>query len=88
MRGKPFVLVQVLSRSGHDSIELAERVEELVEKVSPQAPEGMTVTIAEDFSELIEHELAILRTNGLGGILIVLVILLIFLGPRISLMNL
>ena len=84
LRGAPFVDVQVLSRTGNDSILLSERVQTVVEEFAARAPEGVTLTISEDYSELIEHELDILQKNGLGGILIVLVILLIFLGWRIA----
>ncbi len=87
LRGAPFVSIQLWSRTGNDSILLTERVRALVDEFAAAPPEGVTLEVATDPSELIDHELAILQTNGLGGIVIVLVILLVFLGWRIAVMT-
>jgi multidrug efflux pump subunit AcrB len=85
--GKDFVELRIWQSGDGDSITVSERVREVLDAEFSNLPDDLVAVVGDSPAELIEHELGILKSNGIGGILIVLLILLIFLGPRISLMT-
>lgn len=59
----------------------------LEEETGAILPDGAKWDIEDDVSQVIDHELDTLLGNGLSGIVIVLLILAVFLGWRVSLMT-
>ncbi len=85
--GEPFVSLDVLHATDGDSIQISKWVHEVLEHAGPDLPDGLSLEVGVDTSELITHELDVLQSNGLGGIALVLLILALFLGVRISAMT-
>jgi multidrug efflux pump subunit AcrB len=85
--GEPYVELAIMHAAEGDSIQISEWVRDVVEEVRQEMPEGLRLQIGADPSEFITHELDVLKANGLGGIAVVLVILALFLGLRISAMT-
>jgi multidrug efflux pump subunit AcrB len=85
---RDFVELEVVNSAGSDVIAISAQVRQALAEEAPRLlPEPLRVRIGSDASEIIDHELETLKGNGLGGVVIVLVILMAFLGWRVSLMT-
>ncbi|MBW2736640.1 MAG: efflux RND transporter permease subunit, partial [Deltaproteobacteria bacterium] len=83
-----YVELAVINSIDSDSITISKRVRKILEKeASSLLPAPLTWRIGQDASGIIAHELDTLATNGVVGIFIVLGVLILFLGWRVSLMT-
>ncbi|MFC1678858.1 efflux RND transporter permease subunit [Elusimicrobiota bacterium] len=83
--GERYVMVSVVNGLGTDVIEISREVRRVLEtegKILLPPPLSYRITV--DASEAIGHEMVTLLGNGLGGILLVILILTLFLGWRVS----
>ena len=88
LNGAEFASVIVYTDVSADAITTSEAVMALIEEeIRPELPPPLALTVGADAAEIIEHELDILQVNGLGGLAIVLVVLMLFLGWRVSAMT-
>ena len=88
MDGASFVPLEVAIDVDADTIELSKKVRALVdEELGADLPAPLSLRLGQDASDFIAHELEVLSVNGLGGVAIVLLVLLVFLGWRASLMT-
>jgi multidrug efflux pump subunit AcrB len=78
-------VVMVLSRAENgDSLKSAEILRKWVEEVTPTLPPTIEVTVFNENWELIKQRIMLLLTNGLGGLILVLGILYLFLHARVA----
>jgi len=71
-------------RSSADLIRTAERVKLLVEEQQKLLPLGVKLLLSRDHSTYVQNRLHIVLTNGAIGLLMVLLVLSIFLKPRLA----
>ena len=86
--GERFVELHVKVGSEADTIDASKRVRAAIDAEAEKfLVEPLRLRIGRDASEVIEHELSTLQGNGLGGMILVLLILTVFLGLRVSAMT-
>jgi multidrug efflux pump subunit AcrB len=68
-----------------DALELAATVDDYVAEVAPTLPEGLKLEQYETMAEVIEGRIDLLLRNGLGGLVLVLIVLFVFLNGRVAL---
>lgn len=77
----------VVKSEGGDITQVVTRVLKAVEQFKITIPEKMDVETANDISFYVKRRLGVLKTNGLIGFVLVLVILFLFLDPIPALMT-
>jgi len=82
--GQPSVVVRVQLIGEEDVLEAAAALKEWVPRFRATLPEGVEVTIFNDESMDLVTRLAVLRENGLQGLLLVVVVLALFLRFRLA----
>jgi multidrug efflux pump subunit AcrB len=80
---KAVVMVLQRAETG-DSLESAEILRQWVEEVAPTLPPNIQVKVFSERWSLIKQRIMLLVTNGLGGLLLVLGILYLFLSARVA----
>ena len=80
---KAVVLVLRRSESG-DSLKSAKILQEWVDEVTPTLPPNIEVRVFNERWNLIKQRIMLLVTNGLGGLVLVLGILYLFLSARVA----
>ncbi|MEX2586058.1 MAG: efflux RND transporter permease subunit [Balneolaceae bacterium] len=83
LNGKSSINLQVLTTQDEDLVATAAWVRDYVQSFN-NAHEGMELTVVEDISGFVNERAASLWANGLGGLLLVLLILTLFLDKRIA----
>lgn len=83
INGDPAVVLKVFSRSEEDILENAAFVADYIERFNGQH-EGLQAVIIEDKSISLNDAIGTLQNNAWQGILLVLIILGLFLHPRIA----
>ncbi|MDH5180244.1 MAG: efflux RND transporter permease subunit [Gammaproteobacteria bacterium] len=71
-------------RSEADLIRTAEAVKQLVEEQQKIMPKGVTLLLSRDHSTYVKNRLSIVLTNGAIGLVMVLLVLSVFLKPRLA----
>ena len=85
-QGKPGVFVEVFRAEGEQVMDVATAVHgHLADRVVPNLPEGVGVTIWNDESQTYSERLDLLLKNGFLGFLLVMVALALFLEIRLAL---
>ncbi len=82
--GEPAVLVQVYRVGGQDSLDIAEQVEEYLYEARSRMPEGIRLVLWQSEAEDLESRLATMLENGRDGFVLVLIVLALFLKPRLA----
>ena len=86
VRGNPSISLIVLKRETSDIITLVDQVKELVDRFKKDVPPGVNVSYVNDISYFIRRRLGVLFSNGITGLILVVVSLFFFMGWRTSLM--
>ena len=81
VNGKRSVSMVVVKSKSGDAIKVTDQVKTAVADFQKNLPEGMEVTLTNDFSYYVKRRLNVLKTNGMIGIVFVLVVLFLFLDP-------
>lgn len=84
INGKSGALITVFKTGREDISEIARAVREFVKVRGPQLPEGISLTVWGDESRDVDARIAMLVKNGLMGIVLVVVCLLLFLESSFS----
>ncbi len=84
-RGRPAVELTVARALTADALETVETAEQFLENFVPTLPAGITVHRYDQVADLIDERIDLLVRNGLGGMVIVLVVLFVFLNARTAL---
>lgn len=85
--GYPAILLHVVKQSGGDTIQIVEEVETLVEEFRSTAEPGVELFLINDGSIWIENRLRTMYQSGLWGLALVLLVLNLFLNPRVAAMT-
>ena len=78
------VTVSVFRSGGQSALEVAAAVRDYVERAEAWLPEGVTLTVWQDQSQVLADRLAILLNNGAAGFVLVFVVLTLFLEIRLA----
>lgn len=81
--GKAVVMVLKRAETG-DSLVSAEILRQWVDEVAPTLPPNIELRVFSERWELIKQRIMLLVTNGLGGLVLVLGILYLFLSSRVA----
>ncbi len=82
--GRPAVELQALRDQAGDSLKAADILEEWVKDARPRLPPGVDLVVFDQSWELLRGRIDLLLKNGLGGLLLVVAILFLFLNGRVA----
>jgi len=82
--GKQGLMLYVNHSEGEDTIRCAEAVRAYVDQKQKELPENVHLTIAFDQTSLIRSQLNLITRNGLLGLVLVVIVLGLFLEPRLA----
>jgi len=82
--GQPAVVVKVYQVGTEDTLQIARDVKAYIDAYRSTLPAGLTMTIWTDESEQLIERLNILSNTALGGLLLVVIILALFLRFRLA----
>ena len=80
--GRPAVELIVKRATTADALETAEAADRFLDALVPTLPPGVSVHRYDAAAELIDQRIDLLVRNGIGGLVIVLVVLFLFLNAR------
>jgi multidrug efflux pump len=83
--GQTSITVSLQKRVGADILKIAAAAEHIVERARELAPRGVEFSITMDRSDDIKMMVSDLENNIITGLILVAVVLLLFMGPRMSL---
>ncbi|MBF0621248.1 MAG: efflux RND transporter permease subunit [Magnetococcales bacterium] len=84
---KPAILLTVTKRESVNTIELTERIKAYIEtRKDLRSHTGVTLALADDQTHMVRNTLAVMETNALLGLMLVMVATWLFLGSRIALL--
>jgi len=82
--GKPAVMIDVFRVGDQTPITVADAVLKHVQELQSTLPPGMEITTLHDFSDIYRQRLDLLLRNGYLGLALVLILLGLFLEPRLA----
>jgi len=82
--GKRAVMIDVFRVGDQTPVEVAEVVHKLTAELQATLPPGLEVATLNDFSRIYRQRLELLQKNGCMGLILVLILLGIFLDPRLA----
>ena len=82
--GKPAVRIEVFRVGKQNVLEVADAVNEYLEKARPNLPEGIKVDVWRDRSLYFKDRLDLMLRNGGSGLILVVVLLGLFLRARVA----
>ena len=82
--GKPAVLVQVFRVGEQDALDVAGKVKSYVAEAAERMPEGISMTMWQDDTLLLQSRRDLLLRNGRMGLALVLLVLALFLRFRLA----
>ncbi|MCY3770384.1 MAG: efflux RND transporter permease subunit [Gammaproteobacteria bacterium] len=83
-RGKPAIEMVVYRTESSDSLKAANILHEWLEDTRPDLPYGVELIAYDERWELIQGRISLLVKNGLGGLLLVVLILFLFMNVRVA----
>lgn len=83
--GKPAITIYTRKDVVTDSIDLKKKIDTIVTEENKKFPEGLSATVFIDAPYFIEDQLNNLKSNGLSGLVLVLVILTLFFNWKLAL---
>ena len=83
-QGKPAVSFTVFRTKNQNALESAHSVYQWKQRIESQLPQGMQVTVYEEFWQLIQGRINILLKNGATGLALIFVLLFLFLNSRVA----
>jgi len=85
--GQPSITLGVTKQRNGDTIRIAESVRELIEELRPALADGVEIVLLNDSSVEISSRLQTMYQSGIWGLALVLLVLNVFLNPRIAAMT-
>ncbi|TDJ04228.1 MAG: efflux RND transporter permease subunit [Deltaproteobacteria bacterium] len=82
--GAPATLLIVTKKSGEDTIQLVDEIEEQLKTI--KIPEGFKISVYANEAKKVKRRMEILSTNAFFGLILVVVFLLIFLPGKVGIM--
>jgi len=71
----------VVKTEQSDAIKVVQHVKKVIADFKEKLPEGMDITVTNDFSYYVKRRLGVLQRNGIIGFFLVLIVLFLFLDP-------
>ncbi len=84
VNGEPAILVQVMSGDNMDLPRTSRAVRAYLETARGEMPEGISLTLWEDSSEQYTDRMSTILWNGLSGLALVMLMLVLFLRPIVA----
>ena len=85
LNGKPVIMVEVMRLDGENALTIADIANDYIAKQGPNFPNGIELTAWDDDSVSLRGRLNTLFTNLFQGSLLVIILLGLFLRPKIAL---
>ena len=82
--GNPAITLLVYRIGDQDILEIAETIRNYVEEKNQSLPPGTSLHVWRDESVLYQGRLDTLTSNAIGGLILVFIVLLLFLGPKLA----
>ena len=82
--GEPTVLVSVFRTGNQAALDIAAQVKAYVERAQTRMPEGVSVTVWQDQSKVLNDRLSLLLRNGLAGFCLLFLVLALFVQFRLA----
>lgn len=82
--GKPAIELALQRTETADALDSAQILQQWMEKTQPTLPSNVTLHVYDQAWELIDERINLLLTNGLGGLILVVAVLFIFLNGRVA----
>ncbi len=82
--GKPAVMLDVYRVGDQTPISVSDAVRQVVKEVNVALPQGLSVDLRNDRSNVYRQRLGLLMKNGLIGLALVFILLALFLEPRLA----
>ena len=82
--GKPAMLIYVIKTEQEDSLKIAAAVKEYLKEKNPTLAAGLKIDIMDDSSKILNQRIQLLLKNGRYAVILIFIILMIFLGIRLS----
>ena len=76
--GEPTVLVSVFRTGDQAALDIAEQVKAYVERAQTRMPEGVSATVWQDQSKVLNDRLSLLLRNGFAGFCLLFLVLALF----------
>ncbi len=83
-KGQPAILMKVLRTENADTLKSAEILHQWLESAKPQLAQGVELYAFNEAYVLVEERIDLLLKNGLGGLILVVGILFVFLNGRVA----
>ncbi len=80
--GRPGAMIQVMRTGDQDALQIAKRVKDYVDEVRPLMPPGLEISTWGDTSLSFRARIRLMVASGLGGLLLVVLVLALFLRLR------
>ena len=80
----PTVLISVFRTGDQSALDIAASVHDYVARTRPTLPAGISLTVWQDQSTILQARLATMFRNGLGGFVLVFLVLALFLELRLA----
>ena len=85
LQGEQGIELNVQRATTADALKTAAILDEALAELRETLPPGVSLTVYDEQASLIESRIALLVNNGLGGLMIVLLVLVIFLNFKVAL---
>lgn len=82
--GKPCVIINVYRVADQNALKVADRVKRYIEEIKNTLPEGVSIDIYRDRSEILKSRLNLLLKNMAYGLILVSLLLAVFLNRRLA----
>lgn len=82
--GKPAIEMVLKRSESGNTVESAEILHNWVKETNPTLPAGVSLIIYDEVWTLLKDRIALLINNGLGGLLLVIILLFIFMNGRVA----
>lgn len=70
-----------------DVLKINEKLQKVISKFNEESPSGLKIVEAENGAHFIQRQLSVLNSNGIMGLVLVFITLLVFLGTKNALMT-
>lgn len=83
-KGNPAILMRILRTENSDTLEAAEILHQWLDNAKPRLSKGTELHAFNEAYVLVEERIDLLLKNGLGGLILVIGILFVFLNGRVA----
>ena len=84
VEGHPAIQLQLQRAENGDTLKASRIMQDWLKATRPTLPEGMELKVYDETWSLVKQRIMLLVNNGLGGLLLVVLILYIFLNGRVA----